>query len=168
MKQSTTNSKKRIGAGFSVLALLTLAGCETINPVLSTGIGTGIGAIIGNEVGGRKGAAIGGTVGGVFGYAFAKSYNASSAQRSLAEQRGRTYSSRSSSSRRLEKERVRYVAVPVKSTKGNKKDVVLYDTKTKTTGTKAYEAPAAKSYSSGEIVSVGGQKAMVSNSFQGI
>ncbi len=157
-----------------VIASMMLSGCGPtgVNTGASTGIGAGIGAGLGYAIDDNnrgRGALIGGLLGAGAGYLFAKSYNASLEQRRQAEQVGKSYASKPSNAAKMQKSKTRYVAVPVKSEKkSGGKDVVLYDTETKTTETKAYEPESGANFQSGQVVKVGGKEAVVSNSFQGI
>lgn len=157
------------------LAGMLLGGCGPtgeVNPGASTGIGAGIGAGLGamiDDDNRGRGALIGGVIGAGAGYLFAKSYNASHAQRMQAQKVGKSYASKPANASHMKKSKARYVAVPVKSEKkSGAKDVVLYDTETDTTETKAYEPESGANFQSGQVVTVGGKQAVVSNSFQGI
>lgn len=153
-----------------------LSGCATGGGEINEGqsavlggiLGAGAGALIDKNHRGR-GAAIGGLLGAGAGYVFARSYNASQRQRARAQQVGSSYANKPANAERMKKSKTRYVAVPVASEKKEgAKDVVLYDTKTQTTETKAYEPESGASFESGEVVKIGGKEAVVSNSFQGI
>jgi len=143
-----------------------------VNPGASTGIGAALGAGLGYAIDDNnrgRGALIGGLLGAGAGYLFAKSYNASVQQRQQAQQVGQSYASKPSNAQHMKKSKARYVAVPVKSEKkSGAKDVVLYDTEKGTTDTKAYEPESGANFESGQVVTVGGKQAVVSNSFQGI
>ena len=139
-----------------------------MNPLGAAAVGGALGALTGHAINDQHGAAIGGVTGALVGYAFAKSYNASKRQRAEAQHVALSYVSKPKNAERLKKKKTRYVAVPVKSEKTSGNDVVLYDTKTNTTGTKAYETPSGKSFNEGDIVDVGGKDAMVATSFQGL
>ena len=152
-----------------------LSGCGPtgeVNPGASTGIGAALGAGLGyaNDENNRgRGALIGGLIGAGAGYLFAKSYNASHQQRMQAQQAGQRYASKPANAAHMKKSKARYVAVPVKSEKkSGAKDVVLYDTEKGTADTKAYEPESGANFESGQVVTVGGKQAVVSNSFQGI
>ena len=155
-----------------VSVLLSGCGPTGVDTGASTGLGAALGAGLGYAIDDNnrgRGAVIGGLLGAGAGYLFARSYNASQQQRMQAEQVGKTYASKPTNAAKMQKSKTRYVAVPVKSEKkSGGKDVVLYDTETKTTETKAYEPESGANFESGQVVKVGGKEAVVSNSFQGI
>lgn len=158
----------------SLVTSILLSGCGAngVNTGASTGIGAALGAGLGYAIDDNnrgRGALVGGLLGAGAGYLFARSYNASHQQRMQAEQVGKSYASKPSNAAKMKTSKTRYVAVPVKSEKkSGGKDVVLYDTKTQTTETKAYEPESGANFASGQVVKVGGKEAVVANSFQGI
>ena len=150
----------------SLGCVLCLAGCETMkNPELGAGLGAALSGI-GGQIGGQ-----GGQLLSVAGSAI--SYQASLAQRNLAQDRAQAALRQPSVRKAVAAKKARYVAVPVKpsdeqkSKTKSKNLVMLYDTETGTAKATAYE-PKKASYSQNEEASFGGHRAVVAQSFAGI
>ena len=121
---------------------------------------------IGSQIGGHGGSLL--SVAGM-----AISYQASLAQRNVAQDRAQAALRQPSVKKTVAAKKARYVAVPVKpsdeqkSKTKSKNLVMLYDTETGTAKATAYE-PKKASYSQNEEASFGGHKAVVAQSFAGI
>ena len=150
----------------SLVCVLCLAGCETMqNPELGAGLGMALSGI-GGQIGGQEGRLI--SAAGT-----AISYQASLAQRDLAQDRAQAALQKPSVKKTVAEKKARYVAVPVKPSDEQKAKtksknlVMLYDTETGTAKATAYE-PKKASYSQNEEASFGGHRAVVAQSFAGI
>lgn len=140
-----------------------------MNTGAAAGIGGLVGGAIGHRIDGNRGAVIGALGGAALGAVFAESYNASQAQRREAERLAAVYSRKPATVKTTKARKTKYIAVPVKSEKKSKgKDVVLVNQETGKAESEAYVPKAGESFSTGEVVTVGGKEAVVGNSFQGI
>jgi hypothetical protein len=151
---------------FSSSCLLWLASCGTMqDPELGAGLGMALSSI-GGQIGGDGGRLVSAA-------GMAISYQASIAQRNLAEERAQAALQKSSVKKTVAAKKARYVAVPVKPSDEQKAKtksknlVMLYDTETGTAKATAYE-PKKASYSQNEEASCGGHRAVVAQSFAGI
>ena len=162
---------KRIkGAGSTILvfaAVIGLCGMTTsCNPAVATGVGAGIGGVIGHQVDDKYGRYIGAGIGAAIGYAV---YKANARQKSLAASRGYSATQKTYVKSNLQKSNTTKVVVPVPSSKRQgKNDMMVYDTEKKALVSDKVYPPKEKSYSEGDTVNIGGYKAVVASSFQGI
>ena len=160
----------------SVTALLIaslLPSCAEMGPVLNnTGLsalaggalGAGAGALIDKKNRGR-GALIGGILGSLVGVAIAKSYQASARQKAYAEARARRSLSSSSVRRKMKEKGASRVAVAVPRSDGQSKGVVFVDENGKPD---SKVMVPEKPMEAGNVYNLGGRKAYLANSWQGI
>lgn len=172
MQNNSTKATHTILKGLLAAAMLALTSCENMNPEM---LNAALGAMGGSR--GGFGTGFGGSSFGggqlttqlirAVAMSIAETYRVSSEQKVAASARGRSAAQKSSVRKKMADNKVSKVAVRVPKTKDNPAGIAITDKNGNLVSDKVYVPEKGTDLKAGQVVTVGGHKAILDSSMQG-
>jgi len=151
--------------GLLLCSAIALTSCANMNPaVLNAALGA-----MGNGLGGSGfgGGGIPNVIMRAVAVSIAAHYRADAEQRQAAEQKGRNAAQKSSIRKKMQESKVSKVAVRVPKTKDNPAGIAITDKDGNMVSNQVYVPEKGTDLKAGQVVTVGGHKAILDSSMQG-